>query len=69
MAQKWISLSRSFRRLHVSRDTMLRIADLEGLTVRRLPGVNRIEFLLEDIERIERESLTKAGDLARAVAS
>ena len=58
MAKKWISLTRAFRKLHVSKETMLRIADREGLARRQLPGINRIEFLLEDIERIEQEAIT-----------
>ena len=61
MAQKYISFTRTQRRLGVSADTMRRIAEHERLTMRRLPAVNRIDFLLEDIERIERESFSVAG--------
>lgn len=59
--KEWISMTPASRRLGVSRKTMMQIAEREGLVIRQLPGVTRVEFLLEDIERIERQSIVVAS--------
>ena len=57
---QWITQSRVATRLRVGRRTLATMARELGLTTRQLPGSNRIEFLAEEIDRIERESIGTA---------
>ena len=61
MADMYISFTACFRRLGVGAKTMLEIAERERLTVRQVPHSRRIYFLVEEIERLERQAIRTAG--------